>query len=58
MVKFGLMENRFDQNPKEAIEQGISLVTEDRKDEGLVLILSCQDNIALPNMNKISRLGL
>lgn len=44
-------------NPKDAIEQGISLVTEDRKDEGLVLISSCQDNIALPNMNKISRLG-
>ena len=44
-------------NPKEAISQGICLLTEDRKDQGLVLCLSVRDNFALPNLEKFSRYG-
>ncbi|MDD4761287.1 MAG: sugar ABC transporter ATP-binding protein, partial [Bacteroidaceae bacterium] len=45
-------------SPKDAIDLGISLVVEDRKDEGLVLISSSQNNINLPNMDLISRFSI
>ncbi|MFD0714586.1 sugar ABC transporter ATP-binding protein [Paenibacillus sp. GCM10027626] len=40
--------------PKDAIKQGIALVTEDRKGEGLVLPMSVKANITLPTLNKVS----
>jgi ribose transport system ATP-binding protein len=44
--------------PKEAIDAGIALVTDDRKQEGLVLGLSVYENLLLPSYRKISRFGL
>ena len=36
------------------IEQGIVYLSEDRKDEGLVLIHTAMENIALPNLKKLA----
>lgn len=44
--------------PIDAIRAGIALVTEDRKEEGLVLPLSVRENIALPNLAKLASLGV
>jgi len=44
--------------PSEAIGAGIALITEDRKDEGLLLPLSVNDNLALPNLELLSSFGL
>ena len=44
--------------PRQAIAAGIGFVTEDRKREGLVLERSVRDNIALPILEALSRLGL
>ena len=44
-------------SPRDAIRSGISLLTEDRKAEGLVLKASARDNFALPNLNLWSRVG-
>ena len=41
--------------PKDAIDNHICLLTEDRKGQGLVLAHSCQDNFALPNLDRFSR---
>ena len=41
-------------SPFEAIKHGISLVPEDRKQEGLVLLLTMSENICLPNYEQIS----
>jgi ABC-type sugar transport system ATPase subunit len=43
--------------PSDAIEAGICLLTEDRKDQGLVLGLSILENFGLPNLNKFSSKG-
>ncbi|MFB6367521.1 sugar ABC transporter ATP-binding protein [Paenibacillus elgii] len=43
--------------PVDAIRVGIALVTEDRKDEGLLLNMSVKDNISLPNLKNVSSLG-
>lgn len=43
--------------PMDAIGAGIALVTEDRKDEGLLLPLSVNDNLALPNLGLLSSFG-
>lgn len=40
---------------KEVIDQGIMMVSEDRKGEGLVLLLSVNDNIALPNLKSYTK---
>lgn len=45
-------------NPRSAIDAGIALVTDDRKQEGLVLGLSVYENILLPTYRKISRFGI
>lgn len=45
-------------NPKTAIKHGICLLTEDRKEQGLVLDMSCCANITLTNLRGISRAGL
>lgn len=44
--------------PKDAIAAGIAFVTEDRKEEGLVLSLSVRENIALPNLSSLSSFGV
>lgn len=43
--------------PSDAIAAGIALVTEDRKEEGLVLPLTVRDNVSLPNHAAISKYG-
>jgi ribose transport system ATP-binding protein len=44
--------------PREAIDAGIALVTDDRKQEGLVLGLSVYENMLLPVYRKISKFGI
>lgn len=39
-------------SPRDSINAGIGLVTEDRKNEGLILDLSVKQNVCLPNMKK------
>ncbi|QDU61897.1 Ribose import ATP-binding protein RbsA [Planctomycetes bacterium Pan216] len=43
--------------PADAIRAGICLLTEDRKDQGLVLGQSVLENFTLPNLPSLSRLG-
>jgi len=43
--------------PGDAMRHGLALVTEDRKDSGLVLPLSVRDNISLSSLDGISRGG-
>jgi len=43
--------------PRDAIEAGICLLTEDRKDQGLVLCRSVRENFGLPNLGRFSRSG-
>ena len=45
-------------SPRDAIEQGICFLTEDRKAQGLVLQLSSKENFALPNLKSWSRFGM
>lgn len=44
--------------PRKAVINGISLIPEDRKTQGLVLISNIKDNIALPSMKKFSKAGI
>ena len=44
-------------NPNQAIREGIYYMTEDRKRNGLVLIMDVRRNISLSALGKISRLG-
>jgi len=44
-------------SPRDAIDLGICLLTEDRKAEGLLLRRSCLENFALPNLGRWSRRG-
>ncbi|WP_433884782.1 sugar ABC transporter ATP-binding protein [Pseudomonas vranovensis] len=52
-----LREVRVD-SPVAAVRQGIALITEDRKGEGLLLSQSISANIALGNLPAISRAGI
>jgi ABC-type sugar transport system ATPase subunit len=45
-------------SPQQAIDAGLALVPEDRKFQGLVLEMSVRQNIALPNLKRLSRLGI
>ncbi|MDD1015750.1 sugar ABC transporter ATP-binding protein [Pseudomonas rubra] len=45
-------------SPVDAVRQGIALITEDRKGEGLLLSQSISANIALGNLPAISRAGV
>ncbi len=45
-------------SPADAIKQGIAFVTEDRKDQGLVLPFSIVENMALPTLGKRSHWGI
>jgi ribose transport system ATP-binding protein len=44
-------------SPRDAIEAGICLLTEDRKSQGLVLGASVRENFALPNLKTLSTWG-
>jgi ribose transport system ATP-binding protein len=43
---------------RDAIKEGITLIPEDRKKEGLALCLSLADNICLPNAAEVSSAGI
>ncbi|MGT2886995.1 sugar ABC transporter ATP-binding protein [Streptococcus didelphis] len=43
--------------PAQAIKQGIGFLTEDRKDEGLILDFSIKDNMTLPSTKDFSKNG-
>jgi ABC-type sugar transport system ATPase subunit len=42
-------------NPREAIDAGIALAPEDRKDEGLVMFRSIKDNIVMPVIDSLNK---
>jgi ABC-type sugar transport system ATPase subunit len=44
-------------SPREAMQLGIGLVPEERKRQGLVLSMSAADNMSLPILERLSRLG-
>jgi ribose transport system ATP-binding protein len=44
--------------PHQAVKLGIGFITEDRKDEGLVLDFSIRENMALPNLFSFAPKGL
>lgn len=43
---------------KSAIKNGIGLLTEDRKSQGLVMRMSVKENITLPSINQFSKWGI
>jgi ribose transport system ATP-binding protein len=45
-------------SPRDAVRHGLSLMTEDRKGQGLLLTLPCCENITITDLAKISRAGL
>ena len=44
-------------SPRDAVRSGIALLTEDRKEQGLLLPLSIRRNISLMRLNDVSRFG-
>lgn len=44
--------------PYQAIQHGIGFITEDRKDEGLILDFSIRDNVVLPSLKSFAPKGL
>merc|ERR1711991_931993 len=50
-------ENAYLKNPSEAIKKKISLVPEDRKEQGLFTELPIRNNITMPILRKISQWG-
>jgi len=45
-------------HPVKALGAGLAFVSDDRKGEGLALMLSVRQNVALPNLGRFSRFGL
>jgi ribose transport system ATP-binding protein len=45
-------------SPRVAIDLGLGLLTEDRKQQGLVLVLSVRENVCLPCVGRWSRAGV
>lgn len=45
------------QSPSDAIKAGIVLAPEDRKEQGLVLMMSVAENISLASLDKVQRFG-
>ncbi|MEK5238226.1 sugar ABC transporter ATP-binding protein [Paenibacillus sp. FSL L8-0470] len=45
-------------NPHDAMQAGIGFVTEDRKDEGLILDFSIRDNMAVTNLSSFAPKGV
>ncbi|WP_061169969.1 sugar ABC transporter ATP-binding protein [Caballeronia hypogeia] len=46
------------QSPTDAVEEGIALITEDRKGEGLLLSLPIAANVSLGNLGAVARHGV
>jgi len=46
-----------DHSPDEAVAMGVALVPENRKEQGLVLAMSCRDNITLARLDDVARRG-
>lgn len=44
-------------SPKDAINYGLALVPEDRKEQGLVMEMSVRENTTLANLKQVSKLG-
>jgi putative xylitol transport system ATP-binding protein len=44
--------------PADALRQGMALITEDRKETGLVLTMSIRENVSLSSLAKLSHLGV
>lgn len=45
-------------SPRSAINLGIGFLTEDRKSQGLIMILSLKENVCLPSVKRLSKLGI
>jgi ribose transport system ATP-binding protein len=45
-------------SPREAVKEGIALLTEDRKRDGLVLICTIRDNASMASFERLSRWGV
>jgi ribose transport system ATP-binding protein len=45
-------------SPRDAVRCGLGLVTEDRKQQGLLLGMSCAQNITITDLSKVSRHGV
>ncbi|MEX0929213.1 MAG: sugar ABC transporter ATP-binding protein [Balneolales bacterium] len=45
-------------SPRKAIRLGMGFLTEDRKSEGLVLVLSVKENITVPSLHKYLKFGV
>ncbi|MCJ7511546.1 MAG: sugar ABC transporter ATP-binding protein [Anaerolineales bacterium] len=45
-------------SPREAVRQGIALLTEDRKRDGLVLVCTIRDNASMASFESLSRWGV
>ena len=45
-------------SPRDAVRLGIALLTEDRKSQGLLLPMEIAENVSLPRMSAVSRLGV
>ncbi len=45
-------------SPRAAIDLGLGFLTEDRKQQGLVLVLSVRENVCLPSVGRWSRAGI
>jgi ribose transport system ATP-binding protein len=52
------VDSKLIKGPRSAIDAGVALVTDDRKQEGLVLGLSVYENLLLPTYRKISKFGV
>ncbi|MCO4325659.1 D-xylose ABC transporter ATP-binding protein [Staphylococcus agnetis] len=44
-------------SPEDAMKHGLALITENRKDEGLILDFSIRDNMVLPSLKSFSKYG-
>ena len=44
-------------NPKKAVTLGLGLVPEDRKVQGLILGMACDDNLTLPRLSNMNKFG-
>jgi ribose transport system ATP-binding protein len=54
---YGSSEPAEIRRPRDAVRKGIALLTEDRKEQGLLLSLAVRKNISLARLDDISRLG-
>ncbi|MCF8019524.1 MAG: sugar ABC transporter ATP-binding protein [Vallitaleaceae bacterium] len=45
-------------NPKDAMNAGLALVTEDRKQQGLVLSFTVEKNVSMASLDRLSKFGI